>query len=67
MRRFWFSSAAWRCKALKSPDLSNILVQRTFTALLITATVAFGIGGAIALGLGGREAVQKFLAKKVKD
>jgi len=41
--------------------LSTHLVEYLVTGAIVAAVVAFGIGGAIAIGLGGRERVKRFL------
>ncbi|MDX1680329.1 MAG: mechanosensitive ion channel [Akkermansiaceae bacterium] len=44
--------------------LSDIAILYIVVGAIATTAVAFGIGGAIAIGLGGRESVQRYLAKK---
>ena len=54
--------------ALQVANLSpigNQIFERFLTGIIIAATLAFGIGGAIAIGMGGRHAVQRYLDRKV--
>jgi len=44
-------------------ELSSNVVQYLVTGAIIAAVVALGVGGAIAIGLGAKEEVQKFFAK----
>ena len=56
--------------ALQAADLtvlSDIAIQYIVIGAIGAAAVAAGIGGAIALGLGGKESVAKYLAKKSGD
>ena len=48
-------------------DLSDIVIEYVIVGGTVAAVVAFGIGGAIAIGLGGKESVAKYLEKKTKD
>ena len=52
--------------ALHRADLAPQITSTTFQILISALGVAIGIGGAIALGLGGKDAVKRVLDKKVQ-
>jgi len=54
-------------QAAELTDLSDLTIQYVVLGGTVAAVVAFGIGGAIAIGLGGKESVARFLEKKTKD
>ncbi len=54
-------------QAAQLTDLSDIVIEYVIVGGTVAAVVAFGIGGAIAIGLGGKESVAKYLEKKTKD
>ena len=59
---YFFSGAMALSRAGIAPEISS-----TTSLLLVGAlAVALGIGGAIAIGLGGRETVARYLEKRIK-
>jgi hypothetical protein len=44
--------------------LSSNVVEYLITGAIVAAVIAFGIGGAIAIGLGGRDRVKRYLDSK---
>lgn len=52
--------------ALQRSNIAPQISTGTFQTLIMALGVALGVGGAIALGLGGRSTVEDYLQKKVK-
>ncbi len=51
-------------QAAQLTTLSDTTIQYLMQGAIVTAVLAFGIGGAIAIGLGGRQKVQSYLENK---